>query len=115
MRGDLAGSAMRVLVVEDEALILGLTASWLEDLGCEVETALNGDQAIAKLRGELGVDLLINDVNMPGMSGYELAERARRIRHGLKIILLSGAEIDPHGLPLIRKPFLQSDLRRVVA
>jgi CheY-like chemotaxis protein len=115
MRGDLAGSAMRVLVVEDEALILGLTESWLEDLGCEVETALNGDQAVAKLRGELGVDLLITDVNMPGMSGYELAERARRIRHGLKIILLSGAEIDPHGLPLIRKPFLQSDLRRVVA
>ena len=37
---------MRVLVVDDEALIVMLTASWLEDHGCEVETALNGTEAL---------------------------------------------------------------------
>jgi hypothetical protein len=41
---------------------------------------------------------------MPGLSGYEVAERAQRMRPGLKVILLSGAETDPRGLP-IRKPF----------
>jgi hypothetical protein len=35
--------------VDDEALIVVLTASWLEDLGCEVETAFNGSQALTKL------------------------------------------------------------------
>ena len=35
-----------VLVVDDEALIVMLTASWLEDHGCEVETALNGTEAL---------------------------------------------------------------------
>jgi CheY-like chemotaxis protein len=52
---------------------------------------------------------------MPGMSGYELAERARQIRAKLQVILLSGRETDTHGLPLIRKPFLESDLKRVMS
>jgi CheY-like chemotaxis protein len=39
---------MRVLVVDYEALIVVLTASWLEDLGCEVETAFNGSQLSPK-------------------------------------------------------------------
>jgi CheY-like chemotaxis protein len=104
---------VRVLVVDDEYLVLLLTASMLEDLGCEVETALNGTEALAKLSSEPRVEVLISDVNMPGMSGYELAERATRIRPGLRVVLLSGADTDPHGLPFIRKPFVQDDLRRI--
>jgi two-component system, cell cycle response regulator CpdR len=105
---------MRVLVVDDEALIVLLVAGWLEDLGCEVETAINGTEALAKLNGEPHIELLITDVTMPGMSGYELAERAADMQPGLKVVLLSGAETDPHGLPLIRKPFLQRDLWRII-
>jgi CheY-like chemotaxis protein len=105
---------MRVLVVDDEALIVLLVAGWLEDFGCEAVTALSGTEALAKLNGEPHIELLITDVSMPGMSGYELAERAADIQPGLKVVLLSGAETDPHGLPLIRKPFLQHDLRRIV-
>jgi hypothetical protein len=67
---------MRVLFVDDEALIVLLAASWLEDLGCEVETAFN-------------------DVNMPGMSGHELAKRATDIRPGLNVVLLSGGRSRP--------------------
>ncbi len=54
-------------------------------------------------------------MNMPGVSGYQLAEWAKEMRPGLKVILLSGAESDPHGSPLLRKPFLQSDLARMMA
>jgi len=105
---------MRVLVVDNEALIVLLAASWLEDLGCEVETALNGTEALGKLNSEPRVEVLITDVNMPDMSGYELATRAMQIRPGLRVTFLSGAETDPRGHSLIRTPFLQEDLRRVI-
>ena len=66
---------------------------------------------LAKLSSEPRVQVLISEVNMPGMSGYELAERATHIRPGLRVVLLSGAETHPHGLPFIRKPFVQDDLK----
>ena len=105
---------MRVLVVDDEALIVLLAESWLEDLGCQVETAL-GSEALAKLNdGEFRVEVLITDVNMPDMSGYELAKRAAAVRPGLKVVLMSGAAGNPHGLSLIRKPFFRDDLKRAI-
>jgi CheY-like chemotaxis protein len=58
--------------------------------------------------------VLITDINMPGMGGYELAERAKLVRNDLQVILLSGRESDGRGLPLIRKPFLEADLKRVM-
>jgi two-component system cell cycle response regulator CpdR len=106
---------MRVLVVDDEALIVMLASSWLEAFGCEVETAVNGSEALTKLRNVPHIELLITDVNMPGISGYQLADRAKNMRPELKIILLSGAERDPHGWPLVRKPFLESDLKRAMS
>jgi len=59
--------------------------------------------------------MLISDVNMPGISGHELAHRAKEMRPDLKIILSSGAERDPHVWPLLRKPFQKSDLTRMMA
>ncbi len=86
----------------------------LEDLGCEVEMAHDGTEALAKLNRDARIEALITDVNMPGMSGHDLVGRARDTRPGLKVILLSGAESDSRGFPLIRKPILQSDLVRVM-
>jgi hypothetical protein len=51
---------------------------------------------------------------MPGLSGCELAEVAKRTRPGLQVILLSGRETDGRGFPLIRKPFKESDLTRAI-
>jgi two-component system cell cycle response regulator CpdR len=86
----------------------------LKDLGCEVITALNGTDALTALANDRRIDILISDVNMPGVVGYELAEKAKRVRKDLKVILLSGRESDSHGLPMIRKPFLQDELERVM-
>src|ERR1700731_4714548 len=99
-----------VLVVDDDPLVLGVTASMLEDLGCRVETASSTDQALDKLESNGAIEVLITDINMPGVGGYELAERTKRIRADVRIILLSGRESEGRGLPLIRKPFLDTDL-----
>jgi hypothetical protein len=48
------------------------------------------------------------------MDGYELARKALGVRRDLKVLLLSGREPDCQEFPLIRKPFLEEDLRRVM-
>jgi two-component system cell cycle response regulator CpdR len=105
--------AKTVLVVDDEPLLLE-TTPMLEELGCEVLTAATGSEAHTTIAQELHIAILITDINMPGMGGYELADRATRVRNGLQVILLSGRESDGHGFQLIRKPFLEADLRRVM-
>ena len=56
------------------------------------------------------IEILITDINMPEMDGYELVDRAHAIRSDLKVIMLSGREPDGHGFPFIRKPFFEQDL-----
>lgn len=104
-----------VLAVDDEPLVLEVTATMLEDLGCSVVTAGSGGEALALLSENHHIEILITDLNMPGMGGYELADQAVRIRPELRILLLSGREGDGHGLPLLRKPFLEEDLARTMS
>jgi len=104
-----------VLVVDDEPLVLDVTATMLEDFGCEVLTAANAGEALEKLSADQRIDVLITDINMPGMNGYELAKTAIRCRERLKVIMLSGREHDGRGFPLVRKPFLAQDLKRTMA
>jgi CheY-like chemotaxis protein len=87
----------------------------LEELGCDVLQARSGSDALGKIAEDRRIEMLIADINMPGLSGVQLAERASGFRHGLRVILLSGRESENHGFPLIRKPFLQGDLQRVMA
>jgi CheY-like chemotaxis protein len=105
----------RVLVVDDEPFVLDATADLLRALDCDVIAASGGTEALAKLKAEPRIDLLITDIHMPGLSGYELAEVAKRMRPGLQVILISGRETDGRGLPFLRKPFQETDLTRVMS
>ncbi|MBV8752091.1 MAG: response regulator [Hyphomicrobiales bacterium] len=103
-----------VLVVDDEPLVLDLTATMLEDLGYQVVLSTGAREALQKLRENSAIEIIITDINMPEISGYELAHRAKRVRADLKIVFLSGREGDGHGHPLLRKPFVETDLIKVI-
>ena len=103
-----------VLVVDDEPLVGDYTASVLNELGCVVVEAHNGTEALEQLAANPQIEILLTDINMPGMGGYELAEKAKRLRAGLQVILLSGVETSSRHYPLVRKPFMQQDLVRVM-
>jgi two-component system, cell cycle response regulator CpdR len=105
----------RVLIVDDEPLLLEVTAWMLEDLGCDVVTADCGAGALTQLKADERIEILITDIQMPGMNGYELAEQARRQRPELQIIVCSGRANSERGLPLIRKPFTQDALASAMA
>jgi two-component system, cell cycle response regulator CpdR len=102
-----------VLVVDDEPIILELTTSMLEELGCEV-MADTPAEALRLLMTHARIEILITDVQMPGMDGYTLARKARRLRHDLKVIVVSGRAVSQDNLPLVRKPFNRDDLARVM-
>jgi two-component system, cell cycle response regulator CpdR len=100
----------RALVADDYPLTREPIASMLEELGCETLTARSATDALGQLARDEGIDILFADVNMP----RELAERARDFRPQLRVLLVSGLESDGRGFPLLRKPFSQSDLPRVM-
>jgi two-component system, cell cycle response regulator CpdR len=103
-----------VLVVDDEPLVLQVTAAMLEDLGCEVITAHNAEEALKKLITDDRIEILMTDINMPGMDGCDLAKSAVQMRDDLKVVVLSGRS-ECHGFPLVRKPFSREDLVRTMA
>ena len=85
------GRTARVLVVEDEALICVETADTLEHQGFEVHTASSGEDALARLRNGLAVDVLFTDVNLAGrMDGTALARNARELFPELIVVYTSG-------------------------
>ncbi len=78
----------RVLVVDDEAMGRKALVELLRDEGYAVESAADAFKALPKLE-ELGPDILLTDLNMPGMDGLELMRRARDIDPEIAIIVMT--------------------------
>src|SRR3970040_2104512 len=66
----------RILVVDDQRSSVEMLAELLKDHGDEVLTALNGEQALERVRLDRP-DLVVSDIVMPGIDGYELCRRLR--------------------------------------
>lgn len=79
----------RILVVEDEPLILMATVDMMSELGHSVDEASSGEKALEVLR-QKKVDVLLTDVGLPGMTGTELARLVREHWPDTKIIFASG-------------------------
>jgi PAS domain S-box-containing protein len=89
-RAQSMASAQHVLLVEDEVLVRMSTADMLGRLGCIVETAASGEQALKLLADRGPFDLMITDLGLPGMSGEELAAIVRDKFPTLHVVIASG-------------------------
>jgi signal transduction histidine kinase len=88
-----AGQAGRVLVVDDTAVSRLLLSRWAANLGCSVETAADGRQALDLLRAR-PFDLVLLDIEMPEMDGHAVLEhmKADPALRALPVIVVSGAD-----------------------
>lgn len=66
-----------ILLVDDSSTVLLSTSSILTKAGYEVHKALSGDEGLVLLKGTLRPDLIITDLNMPGMNGIEFIKQVR--------------------------------------
>jgi signal transduction histidine kinase/CheY-like chemotaxis protein len=83
-------SGATVLVVEDEAGIRSQIVEALQDRGCTVLEAEDGQRALREVRSPGPIDLLITDIGLPGLNGRQLADGARMSRPGLPVLFITG-------------------------
>jgi len=81
----------RILVVDDEESVREVFRVMLQEKGYEVATAENGFDALLKLKGVVIPELIISDLNMPEMSGFEFLSVVRRRFPKISVIASSGA------------------------
>lgn len=109
-----AGLGKTVLVVDDEPLVRLLIVDVLEELGYEAIEAGDGPDAMAVIRSDATIDLLVTDVGLPnGMNGRQVADAARAMRPDVPVLFVTGyadAAVLGHdhleaGMQVITKPF----------
>ena len=119
----------RVLVVDDDEDVRGAAHNLLERYGCVVETAHVGDEAIYMLRNlgaNRGYDVILSEIRLPDMSGFDLLMKLKQIVDPVPMILMTGFGYDPghtivkarqNGLlpkAVLYKPFRLDQLLEVV-
>jgi len=109
----------RVLLVDDEDMIIDVGQEMLETLGYRVLIARSGKEALDVYRKQNGViDLVILDMIMPGMGGGETYDRMKEIDESVRVLLSSGYSINGQAkeimdrvcMGFIQKPFSLNDL-----
>lgn len=115
---------LNVLMVEDDAEVRAVVRTFLDTLGCNVTTAISGEQALLALGPDARFDLLLTDIALgPGMRGTQLAKEAQARFPSMAILLMSGfsAELleadreSPQSWELLRKPYTREELARAIA
>jgi CheY-like chemotaxis protein len=79
----------RVLVVDDDPVVLGAMREALTALGSEAFTAMGGTAAL-ELVATQSLDLVLSDLGMPEMSGWQVAEQVKRLSPATRVLLLTG-------------------------
>ncbi|MDX9858393.1 MAG: response regulator [candidate division Zixibacteria bacterium] len=118
---DVNATRYRVLVVDDEDVVVSLVRDALEDEGVDVEGALSGPDALARIEHH-SCDLIITDIRMPGMDGIELVSRVRERYPDVAVIFMTGYAnlnsakdaIKQGASDYIMKPFELNEIRQAV-
>jgi DNA-binding response OmpR family regulator len=111
------GPSMRVLVVEDEIKMAALLKQGLEEQNHSVEVAYDG-RAAMELASGYDFDVIVLDVMLPGLDGFEVARRLRKNQKQVPILMLTARDAVPdiaHGLDVgaddyLTKPFAFPEL-----
>jgi DNA-binding response OmpR family regulator len=104
-----------ILFVDDDPELRKIVAVALAQPGYAIFTAVDGYEAI-RILADHWVSLLITDVKMPGLNGFDLARQAKVMRPNIQIIYLSGYPIDsrhragPVYGAVLKKPLRMGDL-----
>jgi DNA-binding response OmpR family regulator len=112
----------RVLVIDDELATVDLLSAVLSDSGYEVVSALNGSDGLMLAQIERP-DVVLLDLEMPGLAGFDVLRRVRTVRPDLPVIIVSGqadlnltrATLALGAVAYVPKPFDPEDVVRVVA
>jgi DNA-binding NtrC family response regulator len=109
----------RVLIVDDEQMILDTLSEMLKETGHEVKVAIDGRAALKHIKNQ-PFDVAIVDVLMPQMDGLELMMAARQISPDMKVVAISGARHHARNMldvakvmgakRILRKPFQKDEL-----
>jgi CheY-like chemotaxis protein/tetratricopeptide (TPR) repeat protein len=117
-----ATSQISILHVEDNKLIAKLVDDMCAPEDWRVELSVDGDSALRKLTGNDHYDLLVVDNDLPGLSGLELVQRARKMTHHRRtpIVMLSGSDCETEAWgagvdAFLKKPEQIKDLPSTIA
>jgi CheY-like chemotaxis protein len=108
-----------ILVVEDDERVRQLTVRRLKMIGHNVIEARDGVEAVNLLQSGAHIDLVFTDMIMPGgLSGRDVAHRARDLKPGIKVLLTTGYaedlghadDLESESLKVLRKPYRQAEL-----
>ena len=106
--------SLRVLLVDDDILVSMGAADMLLDLGHSVTEAQSGPHALKLLETDAPFDIVVTDYAMPGMNGFELAQRIKERNPKLPIILATGYAELPADRSIefghLSKPYTSKDL-----
>ncbi|HLO66408.1 MAG TPA: ATP-binding protein, partial [Holophaga sp.] len=116
----LPAAGRRILLVDDDELLRATVPAMLELMGHEVRIAEGGPEALAQLEGDWRPDLVMLDMNMPGMGGLEVLKAIRAAWPDLPVIIATGYTDEDLGaamredprLLLSPKPFTMAEFQR---
>jgi DNA-binding NtrC family response regulator len=110
-----------VLLAEDEPMLRRVVGVTLRIAGFVVLEAGDGTAGLEILRSDAPIDVLLTDVKMPGLNGYQLAEAGLSLRPAMSVMLMTGYAdeaipdaIRAASIPILRKPFDFENLAKSV-
>lgn len=121
--GFISGGTERILVAEDELMTSRMLNQMLSYMGYQVEAFGNGVKALAAFEKKpFDYDLILTDIDMPQMDGFELARAAKAIRSDIRIVVITGSGADVYAKQIedapidgfLNKPVLRQKLSAMI-
>lgn len=107
-----------IIVVDDETYLTDIFREWFMVLGCRFRT-VNDPVSALEILGKESFDIMLTDVMMPGMRGFELTEKAKKLQPDMTVILMTGYDnvfsyenaLDSGAADFIKKPFTLDEMK----